>query len=90
MAPYEFSVRVSDVLRSYIGAQYGLRVTRQTSPEFLASIAEASQFSDDDRTLLAQFLERSDLIKFAKIDATEDDSSDLLSKAIAFVQGIRT
>ena len=89
IAPYEFSVRVSDVLRAYIGAQYRLRVTKQTSPEFLASISHAAQFSDDDRALLAEFLEKSDLIKFARIDATQEDSSELLSKAMAFVQGSR-
>src|SRR5678810_761860 len=90
LAPYEFSVRVSNVLRTYVGAQYGMRATRQTSPEFLASISHAVQFSDADRELLARFLEKSDLIKFAHIDATEEDSSELLSNAIAFVQGSRT
>jgi len=90
LAPYEFSVRVSNVLRTYVGAQYGMRATRQTSPEFLASISHAVPFSDADRELLARFLEKSDLIKFAHIDATEEDSSELLSNAIAFVQGSRT
>ena len=90
LAPYEFSVRVSNVLRTYVGAQYGMRATRQTSPEFLASISHAVQFSDADRELLARFLEKSDLIKFAHIDATEEDSSELLSNAIGFVQGSRT
>jgi hypothetical protein len=90
IAPYEFSVRVSDVLRSYVGMQYGMRATKQTSPEFLASISHAAQFSDDDRELLARFREKSDLIKFAHIDATEEDSGELLSNAIAFVQGSRT
>ena len=88
--PYEFSVRVSDVLRTYVGSQYGMRATKQTSPEFLASISHAAQFSDEDRTLLERFLEKSDLIKFAHIDATEEDSSELLSNAISFVQGSRT
>jgi hypothetical protein len=90
MAPYDFGVRVSDVLRTYIGEQYRLRATKQTSPEFLAAISHAATFSDDDRSLLARFLERSDLIKFAHIDATEEDSRELLSSAVAFVQGSRS
>jgi hypothetical protein len=89
LAPYDFSVRVSDVLRSFIGGQFGLHATRQTSPEFLASISGAREFSDSDRELLTQFLERCDLIKFAHIDASETDSAELLASAIAFVQGSR-
>ena len=87
--PYAFSVRVSDVLRGYIEAQFGLRAKEQTSPEFLASLAGASQFADEDRALLARFLEKCDLIKFARIDATSEDSAALLSSAMAFVQGGR-
>lgn len=87
--PYAFSVRVSDVLRGFIGEQFGIRAKEQTSPEFLASIAGAPQFADDDRALLAQFLEKCDLIKFAHIDATSEDSAALLASAMAFVQGGR-
>src|SRR4029434_7896500 len=85
--PYEFSVKVSDVLRTFIEAQYGLRATHQTSPEFLASLAESKEFSEGDRDLLAQFLERCDLIKFARVDASSTDSAILHERAVAFVQG---
>ncbi len=87
--PYEFSVRVSDVLRGFVGEQFGLRAKEQTSPEFLASISSASEFTDDDRGLLERFLEKCDLIKFAHIDASSEDSAALLSSALAFVQGAR-
>jgi len=87
--PYAFSVKVSDVLRTFIEAQYGLRAAHQTSPEFLASMAESREFSDKDRELLAQFLERCDLIKFARIDASSTDSAILHERAVAFVQGAR-
>lgn len=87
--PHEFSVRVSDVLRGYIEAQFGLRAKEQTSPEFLASLSGAKQFGEDDRELLARFLEKCDLIKFARIDASSEDSAALLASAVAFVQGGR-
>jgi hypothetical protein len=87
--PYAFSVKVSDVLRTFIEAQYGLRAAHQTSPEFLASLALSKEFSESDRELLAQFLERADLIKFAHIDASSTDSSILHERAVAFVQGAR-
>ena len=87
LEPHDFSSAVSDVLRTYIGAHYGLRAREQTSPEFLEAISSAPRFSDGDRTLLARFLERADMIKFARIDATSGDSSDLLNSATDFVQG---
>ncbi len=89
MPPHGFSVEVSDVLRTFITAQYGWKATRQTSPEFLASISETTRFTDDEKALLANFLEHADLIKFADINATTDDSGELLRSAIAFVQGVR-
>jgi len=87
MEPHPFSVAVSDVLRTYVGAAYGLQASRQTSPEFLASISGHEKFSTADRTLLADFLERCDLIKFARVDADATDSERLLESAVAFVQG---
>lgn len=85
--PYEFSIRVSDVLRGYVTEQYGLPFTRQTSVEFLERLARNSQFSGDDRTLLEDFLSRCDLIKFARYNATPVDSRLLLDEAMRFVKG---
>lgn len=86
---YPFSIAVSDVLRRFVGAHFQLHAERQTSPEFLAAIAKAPQFSDDDRALLAQFLERCDMIKFARVEADSEVTAQLLSHALAFVQGAR-
>ena len=88
--PYAFSVRVSDVLRTYVGAQFSLPVTSQTSPEFLASIADSPRFSSVDRQLLATFLERCDMLKFARISAHAEENGELLGAAAAFAQGTRT
>jgi len=87
--PYSFSVKVSDVLRTFVEAQYGLRATHQTSPEFLASLSGSKEFSEKDKDLLTQFLERCDLIKFAHIEASSTDSAILHERAVAFVQGAR-
>src|SRR4029077_20015048 len=66
MGPYQFSIRVSDILRRYVTHQYGVPATRQTSIEFLTATAMAPSFSTDDKSLLEDFLNRCDLIKFAK------------------------
>lgn len=87
LTPYQFSIRVSDILRRYVTEQYQLPVTRQTSVEFLSMLAKASPFSEDEKSLLEDFLNRCDLIKFARYDATIEDSRLLLEEATRFVQG---
>ncbi len=85
--PYEFSILVSDILRGYVAAQYRLHAKEQTSPEFLASISGSPRFSESEKALLAVFLDKCDLIKFARIHATAEDSARLLDEAIRFVKG---
>ncbi|HEY7000400.1 MAG TPA: DUF4381 family protein [Candidatus Udaeobacter sp.] len=87
MNPYRFSIRVSDILRRYVTEQFGLPVTRQTSVEFLNGLRGSSPFSEDEKSLLEDFLNRCDLIKFARYDATTSDSELLLEEAIRFVKG---
>jgi hypothetical protein len=89
MDPYNFSIAVSDVLRHFVGEQFQLKAEKQTSPEFLASIGRSRAFTMDERELLADFLERCDLIKFARIDANTSTSEALLKSAFDFVEGAR-
>ena len=85
--PYLFSIRVSDILRRYVTNQYALPVTRQTSVEFLTTLAESSPFSPNEKSLLEDFLNRCDLIKFARYEATSADSQLLVEEATRFVKG---
>ena len=87
MPPYQFSIAVSDVLRRYVLEQFDLPMTRQTSIEFLNAIATTKNFSDADKSLLTDFLDRCDLIKFARYEATTEDSRLLLDEARRFVKG---
>jgi hypothetical protein len=87
LSPYQFSIRVSDILRQYVTEQYSLPVTRQTSIEFLNAIKAASPFAEDEKELLKDFLDRCDLIKFARYEATTADSRLLLDEATRFVKG---
>src|SRR6516165_9831457 len=86
-SPYQFSIRVSNILRKYVTQQYGVPATRQTSIEFLTALAKASPFSTDEKSLLEDFLNRCDLIKFARYEATTADSQLLLEEATRFVKG---
>lgn len=87
IATYQFSIRVSNILRRYVVEQFDLPMTRQTSVEFLNTIASAPNFGDEEKALLADFLNRCDLIKFARYEATTEDSRLLLDEARQFVKG---
>ena len=89
VTPYEFSIRISDILRRYVTEEYKLPVTRQTSVEFLEALAKRSPFSEEEKSLLGDFLNRCDLIKFARYEATTADSELLLEEATRFVKGAR-
>ncbi len=85
--PYQFSIRASDILRGFVHEQFQLPSTRQTSVEFLGAVAGSSAFSEDEKSLLSEFLSRCDLIKFARYEATAEDSRRLLEEATRFVRG---
>lgn len=86
--PYAFSIAVSDVLRTFISkAKFHLPATQQTSPELLAAISQSTLFGENDRVLLGRFLEKVDMIKFARIHATGADNLELVESALAFLKG---
>lgn len=85
--PYEFSILVSDILRIFLVAQYGVQATNQTSPEFLADVSHTVKFSIREKEYLGRFLGSCDLIKFARVEASEAESERLLEQAFAFVKG---
>lgn len=86
LTPYEFGVRISDILRHYIDKAFGIRAVSATSIEFLESIRENPRFSADERASLREFLETVDLIKFARVEAGGEELQKLFSSAEAVVR----
>jgi hypothetical protein len=85
--PYAFGVTVSDAIRSYIRAEHRLGATTQTSLEFLNSIRSNPLFTDNEKSGLTVFLEKTDLLKFARAEAGEREMLDLLDIAARLVRG---
>lgn len=71
-----FFYGLTHVVRCYFERAYGLRATRQTSQEFLASIADDARISSAERAALAQFLTSADAIKFADITSTRSEAEN--------------
>lgn len=86
LTPYDFGIRVSDILRTYIDEAFGIRAVTATSIEFLESIRQNPRFNADERQALREFLEQVDLLKFARVEAGGEEKARLLTSAEAVVR----
>jgi hypothetical protein len=83
---YNVSIDVSDILRSFIEQQFGIRAVRQTTIEFLSEASQNSHFDLAQQERLRQFLVACDAIKFARVAVGPADSEVLFEQASAFVE----
>ncbi len=84
-----FFVEISAIIRRYLEDRFDLRAPELTTEEFLAVAGTSGALSRAHQGLLREFLRRADLVKFAGLQATDQDirlSSDL---AIQFLEETR-
>jgi hypothetical protein len=86
---YDFSVEISDILRSFIEQQFGIRAVRQTTIEFLNEASQTSHFDLLHQERLRHFLHTCDAIKFARTAAGTAESAALFEQASAFVEEVK-
>jgi hypothetical protein len=77
---------LSEVIRRYLGRQFSLPASRQTTAEFLRRLPDDCPLTTDQRALLAEFLERCDLAKFAPITPSPEECRTAADLARAFVE----
>ena len=82
---HDFGVGVSDVLRRFLGEALGLAAPRQTTEEFLVSLQGSLRFMPAEQEALAEFLHRSDYLKYAQGEATSEQRIALIEAAESFV-----
>ena len=83
-----YMTRVSEILRRYIEARFGIKSTRRTTREFfnhLTGEAPAPWSGESCTGLLRHCLERCDMAKFAHQSATVDHLRDLEESVLAFI-----
>ena len=79
-------VELTDIIRRYTERVYKLPATERTTPEFLNEIKrDGLQLSAEHRLLLTDFLTAADMVKFAKVDATQGQIDDAIKKATRFI-----
>ncbi len=86
----EFYERLSNCLRHYIENRFSLRAPERTTEEFLNELKGSSVLAPDHKQELREFLEHSDLVKFAKHQPTRQQSDQSLKMAERFVENTKS
>ena len=87
--PEEFYVKLSDILRGYIEETYEIKALEMSGTEFVNRIRFSKVFSEDEKIKLKNFVDTSELIKFAKADATQDMMKNAAQSAVVFVNSMK-
>lgn len=81
----EYFTRVSDVARRYLENRFGLRAPERTTEEFLIDMATTDVLSLPHQELVGNFLEKCDLVKFARYGPQEREIEDVYGSAVRLV-----
>src|SRR5260221_7721292 len=83
--PKEFCIAVSDTLRWYLEERFDFRAPERTTEEFLHELRATPLLTPDQKDSLVEFLNRCDLVKFAKYEPGEPELRDLHAAAVRLV-----
>ncbi len=82
----EFSIEVSEVIRSYTEVRFRVLATHRTTEEFLHDLLEPSDaLLASHRALLGDFLHHCDLAKFARWELSVQEMNSMLVSASTYV-----
>ena len=83
--PKPFCIAVSDALREYLEERFGLHAPDRTTEEFLFELQGTTQLNITQKQSLEHFLERCDLVKFARDEPTQVALRDLHEAALRLI-----
>ena len=83
----EFYNDISEILRDYIEARFGIRAPEQTTEEFLETLRHSPDvFSKSHTELLNNFLNHTDLVKYARVTPSQADINQIIDDTRAFIR----
>ena len=85
----EYHVRLAEIVRVYLGDRYDIHTLEMTSGEVVDALWRVG-IEGEILERFRRFLERADLVKFAKFEPTSADSRALLEEARALVEETRS
>ncbi len=77
---------ISEVLREYVEARFGLNATDLTTEEILGHLVELAELSAENRKLLRRFLLDTDMVKFAAHRPGSQEIEACFEAALGFVE----
>jgi hypothetical protein len=83
--PERFCTVVSEILRTYLEERFGLRAPERTTEEFLAELQTSGSLDLRHKQVLADFLTRCDLVKFAQANPGRPELEELHGVALRVV-----
>jgi len=84
--PEPFCVLVSDTIRIYLEERFNFRAPERTTEEFLHELQGTDLLSAEQKGKLGEFLERCDLVKFARYEPGEPELRDLHGSALRLIE----
>jgi hypothetical protein len=82
----EFGIAASEAIRDYIEKRFDVVATQRTTEEFLQTLLQTSNEAlSRHRSLLAEFLQQCDFVKFAGASLAVTDMESLFRSARGFV-----
>jgi hypothetical protein len=83
---HEFYFRLSHIVRVYIELRFGLMAPERTTEEFLVEVHRSDALRADHKTLLGDFLQACDMVKFAMYEPTAAEVERAFDSARDFVE----
>jgi hypothetical protein len=84
--PREFCILVSDTIRWYLEERFDFHAPERTTDEFLYELQGTNLLTPDQKESLGEFLQRCDLVKFAKYEPGKPELEDLHASAVRLVE----
>lgn len=84
--PKPFCILVSDTIRGYLEERFNFHAPERTTEEFLYELQGTDLLTRDQKESLGDFLQRCDLVKFAKYEPGEPELRDLHGSALRLVE----
>ena len=84
--PREFCILVSDTVRWYLEERFDFRAPERTTEEFLRELSGTKLLTPEQKRSLGEFLEKCDLVKFAKYEPAQPELRELHGAAVRLVE----
>ncbi len=81
----EYFSRLSNILRHYIEKRFAIMAPERTTEEFFVEMSRAGVLEQDHKELVSKFLEKSDLVKFAKYGPNNEEIDGALQAATRLI-----